>query len=73
MIAPVDPIKPVSPSGNTPDATLFAKTFETELNGLSAVLHNLKPTTLESQLHNAAEHITAVHAIAQKALTFGQS
>jgi hypothetical protein len=72
MIAPISPVGSPSSSGNTPDAMAVAKSFEADLISFIALCHNLKPDTLETQLHNIAQQITAVHADAQKALIAGQ-
>ena len=72
MIAPISPVGSSSPSGNTPDVMAVAKSFEADLTRFIALLHTLNPSTLETQLHNVAQQITAVHADAQKALSAGQ-
>ena len=73
MISRINPIGPASPSGNSPDVASIAKSFGTELSSLIAVLHTLNSSTLDPQLHNVAEHITAAHKLAQSALTVGKN
>jgi len=72
MIAPISSAGSSSPSENTPDAVAVAKSFEADLTSFIALLHTLNPNTLETQLYNVAQQITAVHADAQKALSVGQ-